>query len=222
MNTFRVFIVFVSSLILGLTLVLNAMAESSATQASPDQASATTPPAPESKSSALPMQIIKETVSSLIKINSEFEGEAKTTERRAKLRVLINPHFDFEEMARRSLGTYWNKITPEEQKEFIDVFSNLLAKTYLARIDTVTTNVVQFNTEKIDPPNALVKTTIEHKGDNFPIDYKMLNEDGVWRVYDVVIENIGLVANYRNEFAGIIRKEQFAGLMKRLKSKGDA
>jgi phospholipid transport system substrate-binding protein len=166
-----------------------------------------------------PLTIVKSTIEKVIETNIANQGEDKMVERREKLREIINPHFDFEEMAKRSLGMHWRDISESEQEEYIGIFSSLLAKTYLARIDTVISNVVEYKSEKVDGPNATVKTMITHKGDKFPIDYKLMKVDERWRVYDVVIENIGLVANYRNEFAGIIRKEGFQGLLTRLKEK---
>jgi phospholipid transport system substrate-binding protein len=80
--------------------------------------------------------------------------------------------------------------------------------------------MVKVESESVDPPKAVVKTVVISKGDTFPIDYKlMVGSNGKWQVYDVVIENIGLVANYRNEFSGIIRKDKFSGLMERLRAK---
>jgi phospholipid transport system substrate-binding protein len=169
-----------------------------------------------------PMKIIKSTIDKVIAVNKRLSGEENLKARRKELRTLIEPYFDFKEMAKRSLGANWNTITPAEQDDFVSVFSELLARTYLSRIDTVTTQLVSFVKEEISPPKAEVKTTINHKGDSFPIDYKFLDESGKWKVYDVVIENIGLVANYRNEFAGIIRKEKFSGLMEKLRKKLDS
>jgi phospholipid transport system substrate-binding protein len=122
-------------------------------------------------------------------------------------------------MAKRSLGPNWNEITPEEQKDFTAVFSELLARTYLSKIETVKPGMVKVESEQIESPRAVVKTTVTSKGDTFPIDYKMSIHDNTWQVYDVVIENIGLVANYRNEFSGVIRKEKFDGLMAKLRKK---
>jgi phospholipid transport system substrate-binding protein len=79
--------------------------------------------------------------------------------------------------------------------------------------------MVKVESENIESSKAVVKTVVLSKGDTFPIDYKLMLENGQWRVYDVVIENIGLVANYRNEFSGIIRKDKFPGLMERLRKK---
>jgi phospholipid transport system substrate-binding protein len=80
--------------------------------------------------------------------------------------------------------------------------------------------MVKVESENVEPPKAVVKTIVISKGDTFPIDYKLIQkEGGSWQVYDVVIENIGLVANYRNEFSGIIRKDNFSGLMEKLRAK---
>lgn len=168
-----------------------------------------------------PKASVSNTVDSIVKVVQEFPGEDKQKERRAKLREIINPRFDFDKMAQLSLGAAWKDITPEEQKEFTETFSNLLAKTYLVKIETVKAGMVSIETETLDDTGqkATVKTLVKSKGDVFPLDYKMLNEEGTWKVYDVVIENIGLIVNYRNEFSSIIRKDKFAGLMQRLKEK---
>ncbi len=185
----------------------------------PDEAAVSSKASAQTAQQESPMKLIKSTIDKVIAVNKRLSGEQNLKERRKELRGVIEPYFDFKEMAKRSLGANWNTITPEEQEEFVSVFSELLARTYLSRIDTVTTQLVSFVKEDISPPKAEVKTTINHKGDSFPIDYKFLDQEGSWKVYDVVIENIGLVANYRNEFAGIIRKEKFPGLMEKLKRK---
>lgn len=170
-----------------------------------------------------PKAEMQETIDRLVKVVEQYSGEKQIDVRRKNMREIIEPKFDFDEMAKRSLGAKWKTITPEQRKEFVNLFSELLAKTYLARIENVEKGMVTIKEEKIKFPKALVKTTVDYKGDLFPIDYKLVSKSGdTWRVYDVVIENIGLVANYRNEFAGIIRKEQFSGLLERLKEKNSS
>lgn len=166
-----------------------------------------------------PQADMDKTINDIIAIVEANPGDSQKAARREKLRVLINPRFNFNEMSRRALGPSWNDITPEEQKDFTTVFSDLLAKTYLSKIETVKAGMVTVTSETIEMPKALVKTSVVSKGDTFPIDYKMIFEDGRWQVYDVVVENIGLVANYRNEFSGIIRKDKFTGLMAKLRQK---
>jgi phospholipid transport system substrate-binding protein len=166
-----------------------------------------------------PKAEIQKTIDTIISIVEASPGDDKKLARRGKLREVINPKFDFDEMSRRSLGANWNTITPAEQADFTSVFSELLARTYLSKIETVKPGMVKVESENIESSKAVVKTVVLSKGDTFPIDYKLMLENGQWRVYDVVIENIGLVANYRNEFSGIIRKDKFPGLMERLRKK---
>lgn len=166
-----------------------------------------------------PLKQVEHAINDLVTVIETSAASTSVEQRREKLRKVIDPVFDFEEMARRSLGTYWKEISAEEQTEFVRVFSDLLARTYLSKIETLKRGMVHLESERIEAPRALVKTIVEDKGNKFPIDYKLLDQNGHWKVYDVIIENIGLVANYRNEFAGVIRKESFAGLMKKLSEK---
>ena len=147
-----------------------------------------------------PKAELTKTIDGIIDVAGKYPGDDQKAIRREKLRELINPKFNFTEMSRRSLGANWNEITPAEQKDFTAVFSELLARTYLSKIETVKPGMIS-------------------KGDTFPIEYRLAFTDGRWQVYDVVIENIGLIGNYRNEFSGIIRKEKFSGLMERLRKK---
>ena len=169
-----------------------------------------------------PRADMDKTINDIITIVEANPGDSIKVERREKLRALINPRFNFNEMSRRALGPNWNEITPQEQQEFTEVFSDLLARTYLSKIETVKKGMVSVVSESVELPKALVKTTVVSKGDTFPIDYKLIFEDGRWQVYDVVVENIGLVANYRNEFSGIMRKDKFSGLLARLKQKAES
>lgn len=138
----------------------------------------------------------------------------------AKLKDIILPMFNFEEMAKRSLGAAWNKATPAEQKEFVDLFSDLLARTYLKKIKkNAEESVLLRISDSVDGNTAMVKSKMKSGEDEIEIDYRMSQDGGRWRVYDVVIENVGLVNNYRNEFPGIVRNEGFQGLIKRLKEK---
>ena len=166
-----------------------------------------------------PKQTIQATIDSLVQVVEVTKNPQQREERRRRMREVITPCFDFAEMAKSSLGPKWEQLNDAERTEFVDTFSELLAKTYLDRIGNIERGMVSVVGERLADPRALVKTTVNYKGDVFPIDYKMLNQGGKWKVFDVVIENIGLVVNYRSEFAGIIRKEQFAGLMKRLREK---
>jgi phospholipid transport system substrate-binding protein len=178
-----------------------------------------------SKSPMSPRQEVATTLDALVDAVEKNSGDEKKTIRRQKLREIISPRFDFEEMAKRSLGAHWNVATEDEQKAFVKVFSDLLATTYLNRIETIERGMVKVVSEDIAKSEesgvekALVRTEVTSKGSTFPIIYRLIPRDGVWKVYDVNIENIGLVANYRNEFAGVIRKDKLVGLIKKLEAK---
>lgn len=172
---------------------------------------------------------MQNTLDQLVDIVSSNAGEENLETRRSKMREAIEPKFDFEEMAKRSLGAPWKSISEEERDEFVELFSELLARTYIGRLENVEKDMVTIQSELVKYPRALIKTSVLFKGDRFPIDYKLLHSKEAqangttgWRVYDVIIENIGLVSNYRNEFAGIIRKEKFPGLLAKLREKNAA
>ena len=168
---------------------------------------------------AQPIDSVRKTIEQVVKIAVSLKGDGNKAVRRQKLRDLITPRFDFSEMAKRSLGTAWLQMTPTQQSDFVQVFSALLARTYLERVETVEENMVTIDSENVGYPKALVKTSVKKNGDVFPLDYRLHFKDNDWKVYDVVIENIGLVSNYRNEFSGIIRKDGIDGLISRLKEK---
>jgi phospholipid transport system substrate-binding protein len=166
-----------------------------------------------------PMQAVQKTIDEVLKVALTLKGDENKTKRREQLREIIAPRFDFSEMAKRSLGASWLKMSTTQQDEFVTVFSSLLGRTYLERVETIEEKMVTIDSENVSMPKALVKTSVHRKGDVFPLDYRLHFQDNQWKVYDVIIENIGLVSNYRNEFSGIIRKDGIDGLISKLKDK---
>ena len=166
-----------------------------------------------------PLNLVKSTVNKIIEVVKQYPGDSQTKVRRAEIRKIIEPVFNFNEMAKRSLGDNWNKATPAQQEEYLKLFSDLLASTYLKKIDQVKEDTVSYKGHKVKGDQALVKTDVNYNGDLFPMIYKMKKDSTGWRVYDVSIENISLVVNYRNEFAGIVRKDKIEGLINQLKEK---
>lgn len=162
---------------------------------------------------------LEQTLAELVAVAEDFKGDEQKEVRREKMRAIIEPRFDFQEMAKRSLGSQWLKCNPAEKEKFVKVFSELLATTYLDKIDMIERDMVRISDHKVRANKSLIKTDVTYKGDTFGLDYKLLERSGEWKVYDVIIENIGLVANYRNEFSGIIRKEKFSGLLEMLEKK---
>ena len=165
---------------------------------------------------------IKSTVDQVIQIltNPQLQGEGKKQERRKRLREVIFVRFDFQEMAQRSLGAHWQRRTPEEQAEFIKVFSDLLEKTYVDKIESYNNEKFIYANERIDGPYAEVSSKMRtSKGEEFTINYKLHRVGEDWRVYDLVIENISLINNYRSQFNRILTGSGFNELVSRIKAK---
>jgi len=169
-----------------------------------------------------PTNLMKQTIDKVIDIlkNKELKKAEKTNERRTAIRKVVGERFDFEEMAKRSLALHWKKRTPEERKEFVPLFSDLLERSYIKKIEGYTDEKFLYTDEKIDVDYAVVNTRIITKRNvEIPIEYRLLNKNGKWEVYDVVIEGVSLVNNYRNQFNKIIRKDSYEELVKRMKNK---
>ncbi|MCL5022679.1 MAG: ABC transporter substrate-binding protein [Nitrospirae bacterium] len=169
-----------------------------------------------------PTNELKQTVDAILGVvtNKELKKPGKAAERRAKIRRLANERFDFGEMAKRSLAQQWKKRTPEEQKEFVRLYTDLIENTYVGKIERYEGEKIAYGEEKIDGDYALVKTeVITTKGTEVPIDYRMLKEGNQWKIYDVIVEGVSLVNNYRTQFSSIIRSSSYGELVKRLKSK---
>ena len=131
------------------------------------------------------------------------------------------PRFDFSEMAKRSLGGHWRRRTSEEQREFTEAFTDLLERAYIERIEGFDDEKFVYTRERQDKEHAEVDGKIlTKKGEEFSINYKLHLTNQGWKVYDVVIENISLVNNYRDQFNRVITKSSYEDLIRRLKEKG--
>jgi len=166
-----------------------------------------------------PTEQIRGTIDRAIEIlkDPSLAAKGKKEERRGLLRKEIEPAFDFPEMAKRSLGPNWRGRTPEERDRFVALFRELLENSYLGKIEAYEGEVIRYGKETVDGPYAEVKTlVVTRKGQEIPVDYRMLGDGGKWRIYDVVIEGISLVNNYRSQFNSILQKSSFAEMMEKL------
>lgn len=169
-----------------------------------------------------PTLLVKSTVDQVIKILTDpnLQGESKRGERRKLLRSTLIPRFDFTEMAKRSLGVEWRRRTPEEQKEFVRVFTDLMEQAYLGRIDSFNNDKFVYTSETIEGPFAEVGSRIRtSKREEFAITYKIHRVGNEWKIYDLVVENISLVNNYRSQFNRIINQSSYDELVSRMKQK---
>lgn len=152
--------------------------------------------------------------------NGADADEQIRREQLEQLKEIVAPLFNFAEMARRSLGRHWQQRTPEEREEFVKVFTDFLETTYADKIDLYKGGDVVFLREVVDEDYARVDSKVtDSKGTPYNVSYKLLNRDGGWRIYDVIVENVSLVNNYRSQFSRIIRKSSYQELVKKMRQK---
>jgi phospholipid transport system substrate-binding protein len=171
-----------------------------------------------------PQDRVRETVDAVLVVlqDKSLQGPENLERRREKMRKAVFQRFGFEEMAQRALGQYWPKRTPAEKKEFVTLFGELLERSYINKIESYTGDqTVLYTKETIDKDGyASVRTEVVNKRDlNAVVEYRLLQRGGNWQVYDVVIEGVSLVNNYRNQFHTIINHESYDALVKKLKLK---
>ncbi len=152
----------------------------------------------------------------------KFKTPDKKKERVERLKEIINPIFDYEEMARRTLGAHWRRRTPAEQQEFLKLFRAFLETVYSEKVDLYEGERAVFGRESIDQDYAEVESKVTNgKGEESPVIYRLKRtDDGKWKVYDAVVENISIVNNYRSQFDRVITKSSFDELKKMLREKG--
>jgi phospholipid transport system substrate-binding protein len=171
---------------------------------------------------ANPMEEIKQTTDKILSIvtNPALKAPSKTEEREKLIHQVVYERFDWEEMSRRSLATHWAKRTPEERKEFVRLFSELLEQTYMKKVEGFSGEKVLYEGETIERDYAAVKVKIVTKKDkDIPVEYRLKKVGNNWFIYDVSIEGVSLVNNYRTQFNSILFQSSYEDLVKRLREK---
>jgi phospholipid transport system substrate-binding protein len=171
---------------------------------------------------AEPMEAIKQTTDKILTIvtNPALKPPSKAAEKEKLIRQAVDEQFDWEEMARRSLATHWAKRTPEERKEFVFLFSDLLERTYMKKVEDYSGEKVLYEGETQDGDYAVVKVKIvTKKNKDISVEYRLKKEGNNWLVYDVSILGVSLVNNYRTQFNSIISQSSYENLVKRLREK---
>ncbi|HET7343507.1 MAG TPA: ABC transporter substrate-binding protein [Methylomirabilota bacterium] len=152
----------------------------------------------------------------------ELKKASRAPERRRAIRTVANEIFDFDEISRRSLAVHWRARTPDERREFVDLFGDLLENSYVSKIEMYSGEKILYTGETADGDLAVVKTRIVTKqGTEVPVDYRMFKQGPRWRAYDVNIEGVSLVANYRAQFNTIISRSGYPDLVSKLRAKRD-
>lgn len=166
--------------------------------------------------------LVKQTLDNGLNVLKEpaLAGKEKTQERRKKLWEKIGFIFNMEEMAKRSLGRYWKDRTSDERKEFVELFTELTKNTYLEKTDTYSGEKIIFIGERQDEEYSKVQTTfITKTGKEISVDFSLLSNNEKWQIYDIIIEGVSLVNNYRSQFNNILLKSPYKILVKKMREK---
>ena len=162
---------------------------------------------------------LKQTIDKVIKIVSDPDLKKTPKLRREKLRKTIGFRFNYNQMVRRSLARNYKNRTNKEREEFTGLFKKLLENSYASKIENYQDETINYVDEKVKGKYALVKTEIVRKNGTIDVDYKLINENGRWTVYDFVIEEVSLIRNYRSQFSKIIKTESYGALVAKLTKK---
>jgi len=139
--------------------------------------------------------------------------------KRDKIRVVIAERFDFRAMSQRTLATNWKKASKEEQLQFTELFAELIQDTYISRVEAYTNEEVKYTGEKVTDDRAVVDTLIVTSSKEIPVTYRLYLKGDRWLVYDVNIEGVSLISNYRNSYQEIVKREGFTGLLAKMEEK---
>ncbi|MGH7783559.1 MAG: MlaC/ttg2D family ABC transporter substrate-binding protein [Candidatus Binatia bacterium] len=165
-----------------------------------------------------PAEQLQETIQQVLTV---VNGSSKRSEKELKetLRDILMPRFDWPEMAKQALGKYWDDV-PSRQNEFVEVFAEFLGNSYVGKIGSYQDEKILFVRESIERNQAQVDTkVIPGKGDPTLVNYRLHRLQGEWKIYDVVVEDISLVGNYRSQFNRILATGSFDDLLKRMREK---
>lgn len=167
------------------------------------------------------MAEVKATVNQVLQILKNPEYKSAPAQRRQKLRSVIGGHFDFADMSRSALGVHWKSLSEEQRREFVGLFTSLMEAAYMSRIEGYSGQEIDFLKERADSPGySEVYTNIVQNGAQpINVNYRLEQTDSGWKVYDVLIDGISLVANYRSQFNRVINSDGYDALVERIKTK---
>jgi len=165
-----------------------------------------------------PTEIVKQVIERALEALNDPSSQKEA--RRQKVKVIVDPYFDYQEMAKRSLGPTWSKLSAGQRHDFVELFAQLLEASYSDKIEKYAQRVkIDYSGEITDVDYAEVRTVVVRANDRIPLNYRLMQKNGGWKVYDVVIEGVSLVSNYRSQFSQIIHESSYAELVRRLKTK---
>ena len=170
----------------------------------------------------VPLDTVKSNVSGVLDVlrDSKLQGEAGKKVKEQRIAAAAEKLFDFVELSKRTLGLNWNKFTPDQRKEFVELFKTILKDAYVERITAYTNEKVNFNKEvPLSETTVEVQSSVVTKSGEVPIYYRVTKKDNEWKVYDVVIEGVSLISNYRTQFREILGNNPPEKLLETLRKK---
>jgi len=159
---------------------------------------------------------LKSTIDQVLLIINDEALQSDPNAKRIQLRATIDQRFDYRQMSMRALSKNWRGRTAEERKQFVESFKNLLEKSYAKKIEAFGNGKVEYFDEVIKGKYAMVKTKVSRQDKNIEINYKLIRREEKWMVYDIVVEGVSLIQNYRAQFAKILQEDSFDGLLRRI------
>jgi len=168
-----------------------------------------------------PQDQLKSSIDKLFVVlrDKNLKGDANCNLRREKIAEVVFMQFDMQRMAKFSLGRSWRDLKETERDQFANLFRKLLSKSYIATIDGYAGEEISYKKEIIKGDKAEVRTMVVGSSKEIPLNYKLKLSDGRWLIYDVIIENVSLVRNYRSQFSPIMKKSGFSGLIEKMEKK---
>jgi phospholipid transport system substrate-binding protein len=171
-----------------------------------------------------PTDVVRQITDQVMKIleDPQFQAPNRHAERQERLHKIAEQVFDWQEMARRALAVHWRERTPQEQQEFVRLFRDLVEGTYINRLESAIQEKreIQYVGEQVDGSRAAVKTNVvTRRNQQVPIEYRLQKADGRWLIYDVLVEGISLVNNYRSQFNRIITSSSYNDLVQKMKNR---
>jgi phospholipid transport system substrate-binding protein len=167
-----------------------------------------------------PLSVVNSSVSRVLTIvRSQSADATESGKRRAEIRQAAVELFDFDEMSRRLLGQRWTDASPEEQRDFVALFTDLLERAYLNSLGNYRLATITFQGETISGSHAQVQSRMSAGKSEVAIEYRLLEQNGRWAVYDVAVDGVSLISNYRSQFSSILKRMSFAQLLDRLRNR---
>ena len=168
-------------------------------------------------------EAVKSSVEQVVRLleDKELKKADRATERRERLQKIFNERFSYEEMSKRSLGAQWNNLNEAQRQQFVDLFRQLLGRTYTGTIEGYSGERFQYLSEVNEGDYAEVRTKLVSRNGEIPINYRLFSKAGQWQVYDIVVDGISMVSNYRAQFTKIIRASSYEDLVQKLQSKSE-